>query len=66
MPGGYPADGAGVMGDGGDEGGNSTRNSTTANASMPAYCIGNSPAVRWNIWMNANALIAMAISNKEI
>ena len=44
----------------------STRNSTTTNASMPAYCIGNSPAVRWNIWMNANALIAMAISNKEI
>lgn len=31
----------------------------------PAYCIGNSPAVRWNIWMNANALIAMAISNQR-
>lgn len=33
---------------------------------MMAYCTGNAPVVRWNIWMNASALIATASRSSAI
>ena len=43
-----------------------TRNSAAAAHNMMAYCTGNAPVVRWNIWMNASALIATASRSSAI